>query len=184
MLKKVWKFVQHPVYKEYKEAPLSYKKKIFFSLLLLGLAFGIISGLAIAIITELFHIDLGKHASEKIFDMSTGVIFLLVAIVTPVVEEFFFRGPLIFFKNSSNFKYAYYVSILAFGLVHISNFEFSTTVLILTPLLIAPQLFLGVFLGYIRVRLGLLWSIFLHSIYNTILFSPILIAEFLNIPIE
>lgn len=184
MLKKVWKFVQHPVYKEYTEAPLFYKKKTLFSLLILGLAFGIISGLANAIITKLFNINLGEHASEKLFDMSTGVIFLLVAIVAPVVEEFIFRGPLGFFKNSSNFKYAYYISILAFGLVHISNFEFSTTVLLLTPLLIAPQLFLGVFLGYIRVRLGLLWSILLHSIYNTILFLPMLIAELLNIPIE
>lgn len=184
MLKKVWKFVQHPVYKEYKEAPLSYKKKTLVSLLVLGLAFGILSGLANAVITELFHIDIGKHASEKLFDMSTGIIFLLVAIVAPVVEEFIFRAPLGFFKDSPYFKDAFYVSILAFGLVHISNFEFSTTVLILTPLLIAPQLFLGVFLGYIRVRIGLIWSILLHSIYNTILFLPMLAAELLNIPIE
>ncbi|WP_435264277.1 CPBP family glutamic-type intramembrane protease [Tenacibaculum sp. nBUS_03] len=53
-----------------------------------------------------------------------------------------------------------------FGLVHITNYTLTTNVILLTPFLIAPQTILGGYLGFIRVRFGLHWSILLHACYN------------------
>lgn len=128
--------------------------------------------------------ELGEHATEELFDKSIFLIFILVSIAAPVIEETLFRGPLVFFKNSPYFKYAFYISAILFGVIHISNFEFNPQVLLLAPLLVAPQIVIGVFLGYIRVKLGLLWSILLHAAYNTVLFLPMLFARLLDIPIE
>jgi len=50
-------------------------------------------------------------------------------------------------------------------------------VILFSPLLVAPQFFIGLIFGFIRVRLGLLWSIFLHSLYNGLLVSLFLLAS-------
>lgn len=184
MLKKLWDYVKNPVYKEYKNSPLWYKKKIFFSSLIWCLVIGVALVMLSGIITHLLHIEVGEHASEELFSKSIWVVFLLVAIVAPVIEELIFRGPLKLFENSPHFKYAYYVSALAFGAIHISNFEDWQQILWLTPLLVAPQIFIGLFLGYIRVKLGLQWSMLLHSAYNTVLFLPMVFAQLLDIPLE
>ena len=55
---------------------------------------------------------------------------------------------------------------LLFGFVHITNFDFTTSVLLLSPILVLPQLLVGGYFGYIRVRFGLQWSILLHGSYN------------------
>lgn len=55
--------------------------------------------------------------------------------------------------------------------MHITNFEINTTIILLSPVLVLPQILLGGYFGYVRVRLGLQWSILLHSMYNGILFS-------------
>ena len=69
------------------------------------------------------------------------------------------------------FKYekTCYVFAILFGLVHITNFKITPSVLLLAPILVLPQICIGGFLGFIRVRFGLLWSIALHGSYNGIL---------------
>jgi hypothetical protein len=55
---------------------------------------------------------------------------------------------------------------------------------LLSPLLVAPQLTVGVFLGFIRVRFGLNWAIALHAFYNLILVGPAILLKALNPPLE
>jgi membrane protease YdiL (CAAX protease family) len=90
----------------------------------------------------------------------------------------------VYFRDSPYFKYAFYMSVLLFGVVHIFNFQGDAQLYFFAPLLIAPQLIAGIFLGYIRVKLGLKWSILLHASYNTILIGPVLLLKILNIPME
>ncbi|PCJ94168.1 MAG: CPBP family intramembrane metalloprotease [Flavobacteriaceae bacterium] len=184
MLHKLWGYIKNPVYKEYKNAPSWYKRKIFFYSLIWCLVIGVALVILSGAVTLLFDIEVGGHASEELFSKSIGVVFLLVAIVAPVIEELIFRGPLKLFEKSPHFKYAYYVSALAFGAIHIANYEDWQQIVWLTPLLVAPQIFIGFFLGYIRVKLGLLWSILLHAAYNTVLFLPVVLVKLLEIPLE
>ncbi len=150
-------------------------------MLLLALSIAVLNGS----LAKIFNLELGEHATQKLFSQySIWIIFLLVSVVAPCIEEFLFRGPLIYFKSSPYFKYAFYTSIILFGVVHIFNFEGDNELYYIAPLLIAPQLMAGIFLGYIRIKLGLMWSILLHATFNTILIGPILLQKIINIPME
>lgn len=131
----------------------------------------------IGILTALGLIEQGKHALDNLFDgRSTLWIFFLAAVIAPVVEELIFRAPLVLFKKVKTFRIAFYSFALLFGYVHLSNFEITTNALLFSPILVAPQIYLGLVLGYMRVRFGLIWSILMHAVYNGILISISLLA--------
>jgi membrane protease YdiL (CAAX protease family) len=100
----------------------------------------------------------------------------MAAVLAPIIEECIFRAPLFLFrKYTKGFKYVFYIIVLIFGFIHLSNFKISTTILIVSPLLVAPQIIAGLLLGYIRVRLGLLYSILLHALFNGLAIIPSLL---------
>lgn len=179
MLYKVWEFLKNPIYRPDPNTDLGHKKHVFIQLLKLNIIFSIASGIFTALLVFGLDMDLGQHAAQKAFeDFSLSKLLFLVVILAPIIEEFAFRAPLALFANPRYFKYAYYISILLFGFVHIFNFERIPPVWII-PLLVLPQLFSGIFLGFIRVKLALKWSIMLHAAHNFVLFLPLLL---LNVP--
>jgi len=185
MLKEVWRFVKHPVYQEDKNLNFKYRFKILLRLLGLALLISIAFGLLIGGLESLTDLDFGEHAMDLLVEnYSTAFIFFAAVILAPLLEELFFRGPMLFFKKSPYFLYIFYFLSLAFGFYHITNFEITTTILLMSPLLVAPQLSVGVFLGFIRVRFGLVWAILLHACYNLILVGPIILLKIFNIPLE
>lgn len=68
------------------------------------------------------------------------------------------------------FPFAFWGTSIAFGLMHLANYEGGTMGLLL-PLIILPQFMVGVILGYIRMRFGLLAAIGFHGAYNTTLLT-------------
>lgn len=65
------------------------------------------------------------------------------------------------------FKYLFFLSALMFGLVHLFNIEhFSIVALVVSPVLILPQFVAGLFLGFIRMKFGIFYSILFHSLIN------------------
>lgn len=68
------------------------------------------------------------------------------------------------------FPYAFWATSLAFGAMHLANYE-SGEMGLLLPLLVLPQFIVGVIIGYVRMRFGLLAAIGFHSGYNTILLT-------------
>ena len=180
MLRHVWHFVRKPSYVPYSNMPLRLKWKIFLNVLGWNFAIGIglamlLNGLAI-----LLNIDIGDHKTEDLFEKySFIIIFFLMVIIAPIIEEIIFRGPLIFFKKNTYFQWVYYFSCLLFGLVHLGNFDNANDLLWLTPLLVAPQIVMGFFLGYLRVKLGLQYAVLMHMSHNGILFLLISSSELL-----
>lgn len=77
------------------------------------------------------------------------------------------------------FEVLFYFSVVFFGLVHISNYTNIQQFWWLTPLLVLPQLFGGIELGYVRTQYGLMWSMFNHSLNNFISFVPMACVLFL-----
>jgi uncharacterized protein len=74
-----------------------------------------------------------------------------------------------------HFKWVFYVVAFLFGMVHIGNFslnEITWQWYFLLPFLVIPQLVMGLFLGYIRLRYGLLFSIIFHAFHNLIFILP------------
>lgn len=66
-----------------------------------------------------------------------------------------------------HFNYIFYFNCISFGYYHISNYSIINFKLILfSPLIVLPQVFGGFFLGFIRIRFGIIYSILFHSLIN------------------
>lgn len=185
MITEIWSYFKKPSYTPYTDLNLQEKGRIFFHILALTVGASFILGLVMGGITSALKIELGAHGVEEMFNTySVLIIFLIAVILAPLIEELLFRAPLALFKDSSHFKVAFYVSVLLFGVVHLSNFELFTEYLWLAPVLVAPQISAGIFLGFTRVKLGLSWAMLLHACHNALLLSPVLIFKILGKTIE
>lgn len=184
MLEELIAFAKHPTYTEDENNEPQYRIKKLLKLLVLSLGLSFILLIIASTLQQVLKLDMGKHAIDDLFtDYSPIIIFLLAVIAAPFLEELLFRGPLYFFKNSKCFSILFYLFTLTFGLVHISNFELSTHVILLAPLLVAPQISVGFLLGFIRVKFGLLWSMVMHALYNMILIAPLILLKMFDIEI-
>lgn len=140
----------------------------------------LVLAIPISIIDELGIIDANKHSvSELLANNSILFILFSAVIMAPLFEELIFRAPITLFGEHKNFKFFFYLFAVLFGLVHLFNYKgnFTTTTLLVTPILTAPQTVLGGYLGFIRVKFGLLWSILLHAIYNGLFIGVSLLVK-------
>lgn len=68
----------------------------------------------------------------------------------------------------TNFSRVFFGMTILFGFAHILNWGVTIRNILLLPLLVAPQLFLGLNCGYLRLKLGFRWGVLFHIIHNTI----------------
>lgn len=72
-------------------------------------------------------------------------------------------------RFKKHFRWIYYFSSISFGFIHLSNFDNITlSHYLLIVLLTLPQLCSGFFLGYVRMRYGIGYSIGLHALNNLV----------------
>lgn len=180
-LEQLWEFVKNPVYKEDEDNDFKYRLTVFRILLFYALGIGIGFGILNGILQASGIVAIGEHAINELLEKYSFVLIVFFAIViAPIIEELIFRAPLVLFKSSPFFKAIFYLFTLVFGFYHITNFEITSSVLLFSPILVAPQISAGLFLGFIRVRFGLLWSIALHACYNLVLLLPVIIGKILK----
>ena len=185
MFEELFLFVKSPVYTKDPNEQLQYRCIRIAKLLVLSIGLSLVLLTVASTLQTLFKIEIGKHAIDDLFENNSPIIILLLAvIVAPVLEELIFRAPLKWFRSSPYFRIIFYVFAICFGVVHLTNFEITPQVLALAPVLVAPQISIGILLGFVRVRFGLLWSITMHGLYNLILIGPLLVLRILEIPIE
>ncbi len=174
----LFEFIKSPVLEADENIKFSYRLKKFFSIFIISLITSFFLTMLISILEEAGFISTEAHAVENIFQKEGPVYFFFFAvIIAPLIEEMIFRAPLTLFKNKKGFKIAFYTFAIAFGFIHIANYEITTNILLFSPLLIAPQIFAGFYFGFIRVKFGLVWSIALHATYNAFLLSIFLLAK-------
>lgn len=195
-------FLKHPSEQPDPIQKRQQKAKRLFSLLIIDMAAMIILMPIMYGVEKLGLIDSEKHEITKLMNQyPISIIILLVVVIIPFIEELIFRLYLrfkynyiaqsillvssvtgaqnkskleIFLKNfwSKNFKAIFYLSAILFGYVHLFNYEYSTTILLLSPILIAPQVIIGLFLGYLRMKYNLVLGYFMHAIHNAIFLIP------------
>jgi len=109
----------------------------------------------------------GKSASAVVvIFLLIGFLVLLLSVGREKIEAYV----------ASHFRYFFYASILIFGLLHATNFRGNPyLILMLSPILAAPQLLLGCILGVIRMKHGLVYSILFHAAINSLTFLGFLI---------
>ena len=169
-LQEVFSYLKNPTIEKDENKEFSYRIKKFGNLLIISILTGILISPVFIIIEEMGFINMENHAIEEMVKNYTKwQIVLFTVILAPLFEELFFRAPITAFKNPKFFKIGFYFFTFLFGFIHITNFEITKSVIILAPILVAPQILLGGYLGFIRVKFGLIWSIALHAAYNGLL---------------
>ena len=174
ILKNIYAYIKNPTCDRNKD--LTLKEKATLMIIILGLAF-VINFFFILIIGGLEQLGLFSmedHAINKMFeDLSPILIIVAAVVIAPILEELIFRAPITLFCDSGkSFKWIFYGFAIIFGYIHITNYDLTTNVLLISPILVAPQIILGLLLGLIRVKLGLIYSILFHAVYNAILIIP------------
>lgn len=177
-------FLKNPVYEEERAPGLKYRLNVICKLLALALLLSLALAMLIGIVAFSTGLELGQHAVDLFLKTYPApMVFLAAVLLGPVLEELIFRAPLVFFRNSRLFPLVFYTFTAVFGFYHITNFSLSTEIILLSPLLVSPQLCIGLILGYVRVRFGLLWAMAMHASYNAVLICPFLIMKYLDLPL-
>lgn len=202
----LWRFIKKPVELSEDKASLQLKIGTCGALFLIQIPPLLVLMALVGGLEQLGLWDEDMHSLQKIFqEMEPVLIFFFAVIMAPLLEEVMFRLILRFRSNflilwsihigvalhlgqkRSLLKTArkvwdkfygrvFYLMTMAFGLMHIMNFEPSLNIYLLAPILVAPQILIGINLGYLRVRFGLIWSILFHAFYNGILMSIALLT--------
>jgi len=76
-----------------------------------------------------------------------------------------------------NYKIYFYLSAISFGSVHIANYKVENFIPGLVIILVLPQIFGGLILGYIRLSMGLFWSICFHAFHNAFFLTFLLLCH-------
>ncbi len=136
--------------------------------------------IALSMIQMIPWIEEIPHAFEDIINMNPLFLLGMTVLLAPIIEEFIFRFPLKYIKPY--FAFLFYVVTLLFAFLHIFNFDLSGAQWLLAPLLVLPQLVLGLYLGFVRMKHGIWASITIHALNNLIPTSMILLAKAMDIP--
>ena len=204
----LWSFLKNPKEHRDQKSSLTNKLKTCWAIYLIQLPLLMILMAILSGLESLGLWEEDMHAMEQLFkEMDTPRIFFLTVLIAPLFEESLFRLIIRFKRNffitgyltimthvqsTTNFarlkKYKkywdgyypwiFYSYAVLFGLMHIMNFEPSLTIYLLTPIIVAPQILIGLNLGYIRIKFGLIWSMIFHSFYNgTLIIIALLSGE-------
>lgn len=199
-------FLKNPIDSPNNNQTLREKSSKLFLVLILDLVIASICVLLLLILEEQGLFSTENHkTTELLRSQPKGVVIFVLTIVIPIIEELIFRLYLryknnyllrffisLFYVAGKNKKehiekrikkiwykkyvYIFYLSAIMFGFVHIFNFDSNKNLLLLLPIITAPQIFVGIFAGYLRVRFSLIWGYFLHAIHNLIFILPFLFA--------
>jgi hypothetical protein len=148
------------------------------------------SVLLILLIQEVSNLDLDNHAvSDLANDFGLIALILLGGVLSPFIEEIIFRLPLNYKRNYlfkliglaigretikkywfKHYSAFFYFFIVLFGSVHIFNYkDQALEILLLSPILILPQIIGGTVMAYLRMNLGFFWGFLQHAIFNSAL---------------
>lgn len=168
--------------------------KVFLLLLILDIILMFLLSYGVDFLGNKGWLDLDNHAVlQLLMHFPWYWIILLAVIFIPFLEELIFRFPLRFEKNyllqvpillisgrdkrkkqaykniwDKYFSQIFYLSAIAFALIHAMNYNWDNTSLWLTPLLVLPQFILALFIGYLRVQFNFTWGFLFHALHNLI----------------
>lgn len=151
--------------------------------------------------------NMESHQMNKLLESSLPLamlifVVILTVVVTPFIEELIFRLFLRFRYNpvriiilllspnqqeakqaslrkvlNRNYGLFFYFSVVLFAGVHLFNFELDENILRWSLVLLMPQLILGFFAGYLRLKYGFVWGYYLHVLHNFVFIGSSLLIR-------
>ncbi|POS01007.1 hypothetical protein Q361_11513 [Flavobacterium croceum DSM 17960] len=97
-----------------------------------------------------------------------NLLLYLTIILLCISLTFIIKQRLITYLGLKYYGFIFYFSCLTFSMLHFNNFTdvLPKSYFWLLPILVLPQLAMGMFFGYARVRLGFFWGISMHACMN------------------
>lgn len=189
-------YLLNPVDQAASEQHITHKMERLLGVLLIDLGLMVLLIGLLSALEALGLLPLEENMLPEMLDQfPVWQLLLLVVLLVPFLEELIFRAYLRFDRNlfiqpiiwvisltgkekkarseaiirrkwDAYYPTIFYLAAIIFGLVHISNYEMTSEVLWVAPILVLPQIVVGLLLGFLRVRYGLLWGFFLHALHN------------------
>ncbi|WP_367178938.1 CPBP family glutamic-type intramembrane protease [Flavobacterium sp.] len=118
------------------------------------------------ILTLVCIIIIGLKITNLNFDLKFYFFTFIILIFTLFILNS--RQDSIMFFGKKYYSFIFYFSCLTFSFLHFSNYTrvLSDNYIWLLPILVLPQFIMGIFFGYIRIKLGFFWAILLHIFMN------------------
>lgn len=176
-------------FKEHKINLLFENNSIFLSIILLVFVFPFLEELVFRL-----HLRLNeKYIHLNVIIFISGIILL----TWPSIISFYYKIAILalgfffilyYFINKSKsdqfilkiwnkkYFYVFYISLLAFGILHITNYNKTFYTYLLLPILILPQIITGMLCSFMRLYFDFFYGYFFHVSHNLILAIPILIS--------
>ncbi len=79
-----------------------------------------------------------------------------------------------------HYRWVVYGAVILFAALHAFNYENLSDIWFLAPVLVLPQLLLGLGLAYVRARLGWVWAVLMHMVHNSFSLLPTIILSSLS----
>jgi len=121
-------------------------------------------------------LSLSLIAGALFFSTIGSVLFWLVLLAAAATGLVAFKPELrerVQTQWSANPRIPIYLTTLIFGLIHIVNFEVEWTIfsVLIAPLVVSPQIWLGLMFTIARVRYGWWAGLVLHATHNGLIWS-------------
>jgi hypothetical protein len=119
----------------------------------------------IVLITLLIKVWRPQNAAFFIFALIAFTLILTASAL--FIPDNQYRHKVLFIRY---FPLNVWFSALLFGLVHIFNYQYNTSLaLLLSPFIVLPQFFGGMVLSYTRLKHGIFSSMFVHGFHNLVI---------------
>lgn len=187
-LKNIWNWVKNPDEVEFIGSTIEKFKffsRVFIIDVLIALFFVSLLGLIHNYVLKL---------ETSLNEMDVWQMLLFGVLFAPVLEELIFRFPLKYKRNyfarlidyftngwlrnhwGKVFKYFVYLLTIGFGMMHLFNYDINTPLFYaLSPIIVGTQLIGGLTLSYTRIKLGFLWGVVQHVVFNFIFVGMVVI---------
>jgi Type II CAAX prenyl endopeptidase Rce1-like len=108
-----------------------------------------------------------KWTHMNIYSFGTWIKYILILLVLVIFYNVKQKHLDVF--REKYYGYFFYFLCISFGLMHITNFYkiLPNNLIWMAPFFVLPQIFLGIFAGYIRIKNGFFWGLLMHIAFNT-----------------
>jgi membrane protease YdiL (CAAX protease family) len=206
-------FLRKPVDDLESDSSIGFKVRFIAILFLIEFPVILCFGVIFSLIKHFDLLNIGDNkVNELLYGFSYPKLILITVLVVPFIEEIIFRLPLKYNRNyltrfvvycisltgiigeeklevliqkywKASFKYLFYFLALAFGFIHLTNFNNSKELILFTPLLTITQTTIGLIMGYIRVKHGFIWGYYYHAFHNFVFISLAFLSIHSNLPL-
>lgn len=111
-----------------------------------------------------------------------GYIYIFLISVVIGGGLYLLRNQLMRFEEFWNQKTGiiFYASSILFSINHLTNLKYENSDLFLMPIILLPFFVYGLSFGYLRIRIGILYSMALHLIFLSLIFGLPELVSFLK----